>query len=360
MIKSSHHGFDTTMLVSNLLICRIFTQFPMALIKSLGSGTPLFVLSGGAIWSFVIFLIAVSLFRYANGNIIDAVQDSFGAVGKIIVSVILAIYLLLSQIFTLNDFSRLAQLICFPTSPLWFVAGFLALGSILGATGRQHSVIRLHGVFMPIIIIVLALLIGSTVFPFDNAHSVAAPPLRLTPSFKDILAQASLYGDILLLFLISPSKNSKPQAVKAAVHGSIFALIITTLFFLAFATRIPQSIVQNGQFPIYLLMKEVYFGRFFQRLDAMILLISAISSMLYLSLNLNLLSSLLHQGLGLPETRITPTISGILSFCLALCEWIFQKLSPLDLLSVLSLGVLVILIICAIFVKVRRVLHEKS
>ncbi len=358
-MKISHKSLDISAPIINLFIYKIFTQIPMSIIKSSGSAAPLYTLAGGAASVFIIVLIAACFSKYQKGNILDCVQSSFGTLGKIIVSFVFICYIILSQIFTLSEFSQLARLIAFPTSPLWFVAGFLILGAVLGASGSTSSILRIYGVFVPVIIVVFVLLIGSTILPFGHTSPVACLPVQTGLTFNGFLSQFMLYADIVLLFLIAPAKESRPVFAKQIARGGILSLILLTLFHLAFALRIPDSITQSGQFPVYLLMKEVYFGRFFQRLDALLLLVCCISSMLYMSLALKLSGQVLSQGFCLPEWRIIPVLTGLLSYIAVVFGLMFLKESLENLVYVLSLGVLAILIITAIFVKIRGVLNEK-
>ncbi len=359
-MKVSFSSRNLRFLVISLLTLRIFTQMPMNFIKAAQFAAPLATLLGGAIMVFVIFLIARCISGYKGGNILDMAQSVFGTAGKIIVASLLALYLVLSAIFTLSDFSKLISLIAFPTSPMWYVSGFIILGGILGAMSNPPAVVRLYGFFAPVILIVFLLLLIFTILPVGNTDNSLNAPQNLSPTTSSLLSQFSLYGDIILLFLIAPSKESQQNMEKAIGYSALTALFLNTLFILAFTLEIPSSIAQNGQFPVYLLMKEVYFGRFFQRLDAVILLTSALSAMLYLSLNLNLLGEVLYQGFGLTQNRIVTAIMSILIFCLALNEWIFPDGSLTGLVHIFSLGGLAILIVIAILVKIRGIINEKN
>ncbi len=359
-MNASYTNRNLSLLAVNLLTYRIFTQLPMTQIKSAGTAAPLVTLLGGVIWVFVIYLISLCLTGYAKRNILDTVQTVFGNAGKLIVAAIFAVHLFVSAIFTLSDFSKLVSLIAFPISPMWYIAGFLILGCILGALGDTCSQIRLHGFFMPVILAVLILLLATTILPLGSSDRFANPQANLSFDIKSIFSQLTLYGDIFIIFLIAPNDESRKSLAKKLRLSGIAALTLNTLFILAFVLKIPSSIAQNGQFPVYLLMKEVYFGRFFQRLDALILLICALSSMLYLSLNLNLLSTVLHQGFRLPQNRIVPTFLGIAIFAFALSEHLLPKGLLANLIYVFSLGSMAVLVIIAAFTKIRGLINEKN
>ncbi len=351
---------DLSLLAINLLTYRIFTRLPMTLIKSADTSAFLTVFLCGSVFVIALIILCKFVFKYSSGNILDTAEKVFGIWGRVIVSAVFAIYLVVSQTFALSEFAELIKLIAFPTSPIWFVSGFLILGGIWGALGNNQSVIRLHGVFMPIILSIIALLILSTIFPNNSSDTIVPIFDSNTFSIKLITSQFMLYGDIALLFLLLPIGKDNRNVTKNFVCGSIFAVLLNTLFILAFVLKIPSAIAQNGQFPIYLLMKEVYFGRFFQRLDALILLACAVSSMLYIALSLNLLTDVLHQGFKIRQKRIIPLIFGTLSFLLVLNKWILSGKSLLSLVYIFSFSVLAILVITAVFVWIRRASYEKN
>lgn len=359
-LTASFKNSDITFVVINLLIYRIFTQLPMTIFKTSGSAAPLSNLLSGIAAIGIIWFLTSCLLKNINGNLLDAAETLFGKLGKVLFCLLIIAYLAVSMIFTLENFSNLIRLIAFPTSPLWFVTIFLILGAVLGALGNTHSVIRLHGIFAPIIITVLVLLIVSTIYQGDTSRLF---PLLgggtnsvLSNSFSGII----LYTDIILLLLIAPNGESRTYITKTVSIGAIFALLLNFLFALSFTLKIPQTIAQNQQFPIYLLMKQVYFGRFFQRLDALILLVSALSSMLYMSLNLTLIFDTFRQSLGFSQKPPVVIALGVLISLISLQSYTFPQNSILYLVYVCGFGVMAFSILAAIFAKVRSVLSEKK
>ncbi len=358
-LKTSFKSSDITFTAVNLALYRIFTRLPMTVFKASGSAAPLFsFLSGIAAIGFI-WLISSFLFKNINGNLLDAAKSCFGKTGKLLFTLLIIFYLAVSLIFTIKSFSSLIGLIAFPSSPLWFVAAFLVLGAILAALGSTSSILRIHGVFVPIIAIVFILLTVSTIFTGDTLR-ISSPASTEVSSAVNALSGIIFYADILILLLLAPTKENRRHISKAISIGAIFAFLLNFLFTLSFTLNIPQSIAQNQQFPIYLLMKEVYFGRFFQRLDAFILLISALSAMLYMSLNLNMIGSVLKQGLETSSGPPLIILIGILSALAALANNIFPSDTILSSLYVCSFGLIAYSGLTAIWIKVRCFLSEKK
>ncbi len=359
-LKVSFENSNITFVVINLLVYRIFTRLPMSIFKTAESAAPLSALVSGIAAIFIVWLLSACLLKNTKGNLLDAAEICFGKLGKGILALVIILYLAVSLIFTIESFSSLIKLIAFPSSPLWFIGIFLTFGAILGALGNEQAIVRLHGLFMPVIVVVLILLIASTIYPGDTsqlfpvlgngAKSIAGS------SFSGII----LYTDIILLLLLVPGKTSPINITKAVSISAGFAILLNILFILALTLRIPPSIAQNQQFPIYLLMKEVYLGRFLQRLDALILLVSALSSMLYMSLNLSLLSSALKQGLGISSKPQLTVLIGILLFLVALQNGILESDTIRSIVYICGFGVLAFSALTAIFVKVRCLLNEKK
>ncbi len=359
-MKISFKSHDITFVVTNLLVYRIFTQIPMTFFKASGSAPPISALISGILAIAIIWFFSVYLLKNNGGNLLDTANACFGKLGRLIFTLLIVFYLAVSVIFSLENFSSLIRLIAFPASPLWFITAFLTFGAVLGALGSIGSVVRIHGVFVPIIVIILALLIASTICPDDTSHLFSLPENGLKPLARDGFKGIILYTDIILLLMLTPTGESRIYITKAVNIGAISALVLNFLFVLAFTLKIPQSIAQSQQFPIYLLMKEVYFGRFFQRLDALVLLASALSSMLYISLSLNIISTALRQGLGLSPKPPVTILIGIFLTLVSLQNDLFRTNTLLYLVYICGFGVMAFSLLASIFSKVRCSVNEKE
>ena len=294
--------------VVNLVIFRLFTHFPAYV-----SGPPFISLLSGII----ALLLIIGLFRLAeklpDGNIVTCTRSFL----KIIIIGISALYIALNLIYAIHQAGRLIKQISFPSSPLWYISLFLVGGALIGAfSTRAFS--RLHNLFVSMILAAIALML---IFTLIGERIVIPSPFRtedISSSVLNIFKGLLMYTDVFLLLLLPIQKAERKKLTRTVVLSSALGFFINCAFVFAFAVRIPDYLISSGEFPVFLLMKEVHIGRFFQRMDALVLMASAYSAMLYGCFNLFILTNTLGSRIRLLESRLFLIICAIAVFAVTI------------------------------------------
>lgn len=286
-------------------------------------------------------------------NIVDAAQSAFGAIGKYAVSVIIISYLAISALVALGEFSHLTKLISFPTAPTLFVSVFISLGAVFAVFAGFKAILRLHGIFIPLIWVAIALLIVSTIYKGDVSNLFPILGTGTENLLGKGLSGIVVYTDILLLFLIAPEEKTRKQINRTVLRSTGLGVLINVLFVLAFNLSVPYSTSSGDHSPIYLLLKEVYYGRFFQRIDAIILFVSSISAMLYLALNTFLFGNLLRQTFKTKNIRPITLIYTLVIFALASGSSLIPSGILTYLIFMCGFSALFTVLIVLLFVKRR-------
>ncbi len=349
---------DTCFVLINLLIFRIFSRFPAIFFTTSGSGAAL-----TALWSGLISFAAIFLFfwlwgRLGGGNIINLANMAFGSFGKYTAITIVEFCLFLSAVSALSDISALAKIISFPTAPFWFVVLFFVLGALLGTLSGLDSLFRTHGIFVPLIVFGLALLIISVVSSGD--FNRLFPILGSGPQavFGKGLSGTIMHSDILLLFLLSPSESHDKFPRKKFLIASGVGIALCTLFVFAVSVSVSEAVITEESFSFYLCLKEIYYGRFFQRIDAIMQLLSSLSVMLYLSLSATLFSA---KVLGAKNLRKQKVISSAFILIVAAACLILRTIGQevfRSLLFIFGFSGIGLLLVTLLFAK-RRNKNEK-
>lgn len=218
-----------------------------------------------------------------------------------ILSLAVLLYLGLAFATVAGEFSFLSQAVAFPNSPLWFVAAFFLAAAFIGAFCTLSALVRLNGILVPICGFGIALLclLTATDGSIFNLFPVFGKGIAqtVTSGIKGLV----LYADILLLFLIVPDSEDRSRYYKAIFCGTVAAFLLNVIFVLSYSLAVSNEAAVGEHIPLYLLLKEVRLGRFIQRIDAVIQLISAFSGFLYLAFVLSLAASVLRKLLNVPQ-----------------------------------------------------------
>ncbi len=293
-------------LVFILLTTKIFTNQSLLFAGISGTGAPLSAICSGLVALVVIYISTRKFYLNPDGgNIINRAEKRFGPFGKYIISFILVGYLALSSAYVLNQFSQLAKLVAFPTAPLWFVAVFFVVASFAGASAKEDGILRTSKFIAPFLLTTILVLLISVLCQSNLLNLFPVLGTGVSNTVGKGLSGITFYSDIVLVFLINPFSSSPKTTKNAVFAASITAVIINILAILTFTAKIPFPLSQEGDFPMYLLLKEVYYGRFFQRIDAIFLLASSFCGMFSLSINLSLITKVLEQAFDIPHPQAT-------------------------------------------------------
>lgn len=299
----SFKSFDCSCIIINLLIYRLFTHIPTLFPKTAGTAAALSSAFSAVLTFGLVVLIASAFLRLPRINILDAAESVLGVFGRKIIALVILLYLFVSAIVALGEFSELTRLISFPTAPTAFCALFFIIAAIIGAFGGFSAISRLHRIFVPITVFVLFVIVISTLWNGDFSNLFPVLGRGAESVFGKGISGIIMYTDLCLLFLISPT-DKLSEKPKNSVLPSVFLGIFTVaLIIFAFTVRIPYPVSAEGQFPIYLLLKEIHYGRFFQRIDAILLMVATLSGMLYLAFNLFFFTNTLKTDFGLSDAK---------------------------------------------------------
>ncbi len=280
---------------------RIFTNLPLVFVYSSGTGAPLSSLITGIV---ALLLVALFLPRLCACPLTEYSNSPLDSFGKHLSSVVLFVYLFISSLYTLTQFSQLAKAVAFPTAPLWFLSLFFIIAAFLGALGGIRGVIQICGYIIPRALVVVFFILISVLLQSDTKNLL---PILGNNVFDTLFRSASgifLYSDILVLSLIQPDSQNPRATAKAIVGGCALGLFVVVAVVTVYTATIPYPLSKDEQLPLYLLMKEVYYGRFFQRSDAVFLLVSSLWGMLSLSLSLCLMAKILKNVFGVASSVI--------------------------------------------------------
>ncbi len=291
-------------LAINLMIYRIFTNIPKNFEEKSAMAAPIAAIISAILAFLTIKIILVFFKRSEDGSLLDVAKTSFGNLGKYIFSIILVVYIFLASIYTLNEFSSLIKLMAYPTTPLWFIKLFFIIAAVLGSVCGLSAVVRVHAIFVPILM-TLTLIVSFSAMKYGNI-------LNLTPVLgkgdeqiiSSGLSGLFLYSDVFLLLLVKQFYDKKMSLDSILPKATIFASIINIIVIFAYVFVVPHPMLDEVQFPIYTLLKEVWYGRFFQRVDAVYMLFLAISGMLYLTVSVSLITYILRQCFSVMAKKV--------------------------------------------------------
>ncbi len=319
-MKEKHifSGFELSCLTVNLIIYKSFTDIPRRFLEGAGASCFLSALISAGIAYLVIWFLPVI---YRETKLSDIFSSSETKLPKGITSLFAtscAIYLILSASRAILGVSTFAGMSAYPLAPFAFIALYFGISAIISSLRGLDGIIRAHSIIVPFcIVMTLVLLIAI----FREADVINLFPVFGNGVYKTLetaVFNVSYYFDFILLFLLFPYIKNDGYYVKTIRISGAVGILISLFIMLSLNLILPYPVSGEIKYPLYQIMKSVYFGRFFQRIDAFYLLSASLSGMAYISFSIFLSSYVLKKAFFLSANRpLVPAIT-ILSLLLAL------------------------------------------
>ena len=272
------------MLVVTVIVSHTIVTLPTTLLKETKSATILNLIYVSILALILAYLIYRLFKKFQGQDIIDVSEYLGGPFLKNVIGTIFIVYFLSSSGILLRNFAEGLKVIYFPNTNIAFI--ILAFIVALCYTNTLHfsSNVKAVSIILPIVIIsIIFLFIGNIQnFSFQRALPILGNGIYNT--FITGLGNIIAFGGISCLYFIPPLLKEPEKMKKIAITSVLicaFYLLLCTstiLFMFSFFDTVDEIL------PLYTAASYIEFGTFFQRLDAIFLLIWILEICCYLSI----------------------------------------------------------------------------
>ena len=297
---------------------KVILNLPKAIILECGNSAWINVIFVSII-AILFTLLLVKLFKKFEGyDIFDISNYLGGGFLKTICGIgYLAIFVFIGSI-VLRDFSETLKIIYYSNSPLVFIMLFFMIAAVIGNKFGFKPIVKTNLFIMPIVIfsiLVIFISIGDE-FVFERLFPIMGNGIDAT--FISGLSNLASYSGITYLFLIMPflkdTKQFKKISITALIISSIYLLLSVLCLLLVF----PHITLTDETMSIYLLTRSIEYGHFFQRVDAIFVLLFILSCLSYLTITLFLALNTFKKVTNIQNSKAMSYCFAILLLGLAL------------------------------------------
>lgn len=286
-----------------ITINKIILNIPYSLVTITETGTfinLLFLL----IISFIILNIIINLFKkFPSSDIIDISNFLGGNILKTIIGILFIILFFVSSSITLIDFTTMLQIVYFKEFSKLYILLFFFVGIFISNLLGFKSIVNAIQFIIPstILSIIISLIGMNNTFEISNLLPVFGKDFYTT-FIKGSSNIFSLFIISYFLFLKPILKN--PDEYKKIVLHSFFLsfllLVLATFPILNLYTNTNNSESINF---IYILSKNIKFGSFLNRVDALFILLWTFCTLSYVSISINMINNIFSKILKIENKK---------------------------------------------------------
>ena len=241
--------------------------------------------------------------KFEGHDLLDISEYIGGKPLKIVVGFGFVGYFILVLAFFLRQTSEAMQLIYYPLTHIVFIIALLSLATGIIATFGNNSIFKATSLIVPIIFTAIFLIfIGNTKnFNFDNMFPVFGD--GIFPSFVKGLTNVFTFTGLSYLFFFPPKLKNPENITKigltfSILNGIYLIFCVSDILFL-----FNDAITHSQLPPLYISVRYIEFGTFFQRMDAAFIFLCVLGLISALNINLYFILEIIKKITNISDSK---------------------------------------------------------
>ena len=314
--------------------------------------------------------IVCSLYKKFIGiSFLDITEFLGGKFLKFIVGIAFLLYFIFTASIVLCKAVNCLQIVYYPMTHPNYTVLLFAISAGIACNLKNNGFMRATFIIVPIVIVAIVFIFVGNLknFNYDNIFPIMGHGWSST--FIEGATNLFTFGGIAYMFFLPQNLKRPDKFMSISIISTVISSILLTFVTATIILMFNKNVTSGQLFPIYIAVRYIEFGTFFQRLDSAFLLILNIAICSFLGIYANLCVDIIKEIIGVSDSR---PIS--YSFCLLLyastiiieskfeLEFIQNHFFKTFFFSIISVGLLILLFanFKKLFLKENSSLYEKS
>ena len=305
-------------LISVVMINKIILNTPKDIIAKTGPSSWLNVIYISIISIIVVCIIASLLKKFPGNDILDISQFLGGKTLKNVIGISYIILLILLTTSIIKNLSETLRIIYFRTTPILFISLFFIGSSIICNRFSIKVISKANLIIAPGIFFSVIIILFSSIRNFMPQRIFPILGYGINETFFSGLSNIFSFSGILYLLFLPPLLD-KPNKLK---RMSIIAVIISSVYLFLSVTCLLLSLSftmhSDESFSLYVLTRNLEYGRFIQRVDAIFILIWIIAIISYINIPISLSIYIFKKLTNISDTNSINYVINLLILAISL------------------------------------------
>ena len=289
-------------LIMTIIVNQIIFNLPNIILHSTGTSAWINVLFISILAVFFTFIISKIFSKFPSKDIVDISGFLGGNFLKNVVGILYILFFFIFNVLCITYFANAIKLIYFNKTPLVLLTLLFTLPPIFLSKYCFKTIANVNLIFIPFVVLDIVILFfgASNEFTIQNVFPILGFGARET--FLYGITNLFAFSGIAYLFFINPYLNDNKFKKISIISISISAIylffsIFCLLLSFGSATRYDQL------FSLYALTRRITLGSFFQRVDAIFILIWILNNFCFTSIGLFYITNIFKKLTKIKDSR---------------------------------------------------------
>lgn len=286
------NAIEATFLVIIVTLSHIILNLPNTILKFVGSSAIINVIYVSFL-TFIFFLVLNKLFSpFPGKDILDVSEYVGGRTLKVVTNILYTLALTFTCGILILDFSEMLKLIYFPNAATPFIVGIFLLTAVIVNKIGFKNVVKVNTLIVFVVLITVVVIFVASFNHIDYQRIFPIMGKGVNETFISGALNIYAFAGLIYLYLIKPNlkneKDYKKVGIASISLSSMYLLlsVLSLLFLFPFLTTGTETL------SIYMSTRTIEFGKFFERTDALFILIWIFTFLSYLSVIISYLTKI--------------------------------------------------------------------
>ena len=338
----------------------------------LNSSNIIIVGTGSSAWINVIVISVIALLccllicklfkPFPTKDIVDISEYLGNKILKTIIGTLYILFFMSISAIILRYLTNSLKLIYFEKSPIVFLLILFLIPVVFAVRLGIKPISRVNLIFIPIVLISMIIILFSTANHFVPQRIFPILGFGVNETFLIGLNNIFTFSAFAYLYFLMPLLKNPEDFRKIAITSITISAIYIFLSVICLIMMFPFIAFTDEMLSIYLLTRLIEFGKFFQRVDAVFVLIWILSAFSFLAITLEFTNRILKKLLNLKTHKeLSYSICAIIfSLALSLANISNIKFMQNDILRYFVISLIFVLSLIILLLANLKHKKEKS
>ena len=240
--------------------------------------------------------------KFHGKDILDVSEFLGGKALKTFIGISFIIILLIVPMLVIKNFSETLQVIYFKTSPTIYIVLFFIICSTIANRYSLKVIAKANLIIVPVVFLSILIILISSIREATPERIFPIMGYGANKTFLSGLSNLFSFSSIAYLLFLNPVISKSSQFKKISIISITLSGIYLFLSVTSILLSLPYTMQSGESFSLYLLTRNLEYGRFVQRMDAIFILIWIISTVSYISIAINLSINIFRKLTNIVDT----------------------------------------------------------
>lgn len=302
--------------------------------------------------AFAITILVCSLYKKFIGiSFLDITEFIGGKFIKFIVGIVFFLYFLFTAAVVLCKAVNCLQIVYYPMTNISYTVLLFVITTCVACNLKNNGFLRATFLILPFVFVAIFFIFAGNLknFNYENIF-----PLLGNGAYSTFVSGSThlyTFGGIAYLFFLPQNLKRPDKFMSISIVSMIISSINLTLVVATVILMFNKNVTSGQLFPLYIAVRYIEFGTFFQRLDAAFLLIMNIAICSFLGIYGNLCLGILKEITEITDSRPLSYPLILLLYASTLCidsffdiENIQNTVFKIFFFSVIGVGLIILIL----------------